>query len=198
MTPQTIITSARYILNDTDSVGAGYRQSDTELLGYVNSGLSECAILQPAYYSTIGDVTCVVGQCEQGVTFTDAVALVEVLGIHGGSALTPFDLSAMNLYNPGWRADTAAAARQWSKFPNDPLKFFIYPKAPATAQIVDIRYVRVPAVYALGDTITELPGSLQPALVNYVVARSESKNDESVASGRAAAFYQAFMALVKG
>jgi hypothetical protein len=198
MTPQNIIDEARYVINDTDSVGGGYRQSDAELLGYVNGALKECAAIQPALFSSVGDVTCVVGQCEQGITFSDAVALLEVLCIHGGAALTPFDLNTMNAYNPGWRSDTAATARQWSRFPNDPLKFYVYPKAPATAQIVDVRYVRVPVEYSIGDTISEVPDVLRPALVEYVVYRSESKNAESVANGRAAAFYQTFLSKLKG
>tara|TARA_R110000868_G_scaffold102106_3_gene281227 strand:- start:321 stop:917 length:597 start_codon:yes stop_codon:yes gene_type:complete len=198
MTPQDIITEVRYLINDTNILSSGYRQSDTELLSYVNGALKECAVLQPSYYASIGDVACTAGQCEQGIEFSDAAALLEVLGIHEGAVLTPFDLAAMNAYNPGWKTDTAAAARQWSRFPNDPLKFYVYPKAPATSQVLDVRYVRVPEEFALTETITELPNVLQSALVNYVVFRAESKNDESVATGRATAFYQAFLTLVKG
>lgn len=198
MTPQDIITSARYILNDTNAVSAGYRQSDTELLGYVNDGVREVSVLQPIYFSTVGDYVCIAGQCEQTVTFTDVSSLIEVLAIHDGAALTVFDMMTMNMYNPGWRTDTAAPARQWSRFSNDPLKFFIYPKSPTT-QTLDVRYLRTPDTYTIDEEIIpDLPAALQTALVNYVVYRAESKNDESVANGRAAAFYQAFAALVKG
>jgi len=198
MTPQDIITEARYILNDTNSTGVGYRQGDTELLGYVNSSLVECAVLRPELFATIGDMTCVVGQCEQSISFTDVVALLEVLSIHQGAALTPFDMVAMNAYNPGWRTDTAAAARQWSRFTNDPLKFFIYPKAPVTPQVLDVRYARNPATFAIGDTITDVPAALKTALVEFVVYRAASKDDEHVNSGRANSFYQSFLSKLKG
>jgi len=198
MTPQEIITEARYIISDTNSVGAGYRQSDTELLGYVNESIREAAVLQPTYFASIGDLICTVGQCEQGATFPDAAALLEVLCIHGGDALTPFDMESMNSFNPGWRSDTAGAARQWSRFTNDPLKFFIYPKAPSTQQVLDVRYIRIPASFTISQTITELPDVMRPALVDYVAYRAESKNDESVSAGRALAFYQSFVSLVKG
>jgi len=196
MTPQSIITAARHTLNDIDPTD--YRHTDAELLTYVNDGIRECVIFRPEFFSTIGDFTCTPGQCEQTITFADAVMLMEVLSIHGGTALTPFDMDAMSAFNPNWRADTAGPAVQYSKFTNDVLKFFIYPKAPATAQTLDVRYVRNPDSYPLPDTITELPDVLQPALEDYVIFRAESKDDESVNSGRALAAYQKFATLLKG
>ena len=198
MTPQDIITEARYVLSDTNSTGVGYRQGDTELLGYVNSSLVECAVLRPELFATIGDMTCVVGQCEQSLDYADAIALLEVLSIHQGAALTPFDMAAMTAYNPNWRTDTGAAARQWSRFQNDPLKFFIYPKAPAAAQVLDVRYARNPATFTINATITDVPLALKTALVEYVIYRAESKDDEHVSSGRTTSYYQAFLAKVKG
>lgn len=195
MTPQEIITEARHIVNDTDATA--YRQSDDELLTYVNGGLKECAVIQPILFSTIGDMTCTSGQCEQSITFTDAVALLDVLSIHGGAALTPFDMASMNAFNPGWRTDAAAAARQWSRFANDPLKFFVYPKAPVS-QVLDVRYVRNPSTYTIGATISDLPSALQTALTDYVVFRAQSKDDEHAVSQRALGHYQAFVAKLKG
>lgn len=196
MTPQDAITTARYILNDTDTVAP--RQTNAELLGYFNDGLKEISSLQPSVYTVIGDLTCTPGSCEQAVTFPDAQAIVKALCIHGGAALTPFDIPTMDAFNPSWRADTAAVATQWSKYAGQPLRFFIYPKAPATAQVLDISYIRNPTVHALTDTVTEIPSSFMPALVDYIVHRAESKDDEHVQSGRAVAAYQGFVAKVKG
>jgi hypothetical protein len=198
MTPQEIITEARYVLSDTNSTGTGYRQSNDEMLIYVNGAVRECAAVRTELFSTIGDLTCVPNQCEQGVTFSDAVALLEVLCIHGGAGLTVFNLDTMNAFNPGWRADASGPARQWTKFVNDPLKFYIYPKAPLTVQVLDVRYVRIPSTLAIDDEISELPAVLKTALVDYVVFRASSKDDEHIGDGRAAAFYQAFLAKLKG
>ena len=196
MTPQDIITSARYILNDTSATSP--RQSDAELVAYVNDGLREALILRPELFSTIGDYTCTVSQSEQTVSFVDAVTLLEVLCIHNGASVTPFDFASMSTFNPGWRTDTAGAAQQYCKFATDPLKFFLYPKAPATAQVLDVRYVRNPSVVALTDTIADLPVTYQPALVDYLVYRAESKDSESVLSQRSTAFQQSFIAKMKG
>lgn len=193
MTPQDIINQARHITNDAGTSAAIYRQDDAELLSYVNEALKEAVVLRPDLFSTVGDMTCIAGQCEQSITFLDAVQLLDVLCIHGGRALTPFDRASMDLFRPGWRTDAAGEAQNWAPLQGDPLQFFIYPKAPA-AQVLDVRYVRNPGTYALGDTIGDLPATYAPALANYVVFRAESKDDEHVLSQRAAAYYAAFKA----
>lgn len=194
MRPSDIISDARPTLNDTDTVTP--RQDDTELLRYVNAGIKEIASYKPALFSTVGDMICVPGKCEQAITFLDAAALIEVLCIHGGAAVTPFDRASMDLFNPNWRNDAAGPAENWSPLDGDPLNFFIYPKAPDTAQVLDVRYVRNPATYALDDLISDLPDTYRPALVDYVIYRAESKDDEHVLSQRAQSHYTAFLAKI--
>lgn len=189
MTPRDIINQARHITLDTDA--ALPRQSDTELLSYVQEGLREACVMRPDLFSTVGDMTCTAGQCEQAITFSDAMQLLDVLCIHGGTALTPFDRASMDLFNPGWRTDAAGPAENWAPLNGDPLQFFIYPKAPAD-QVLDVRYVRNPGNYAIDDAIGDLPAAYQPALADYVVYRSESKDDEHVLTQRAASHYAAF------
>lgn len=195
MTPNTIIAQARTILSDTDTDLQRYSPDD--LLGYVNDGLKEMVTIRPELFSTIGDYTCVAGQCEQSLRIEDAATLIEVLCIHGSTALTPFDLPVMDAFNPGWRADTAGAAQQWARFSNDPLRFYVYPKAP-TGQVLDVRYIRLPAIYGADEVITEVPEIYAPALADYVIYRAESRDDEHVNSNRAAQFFQSFVAKVKG
>lgn len=196
MTPQDIITGARPILNDTDV--STLRHLDPELLNYVNDGLREMVGLQPMIFSTIGDMICDADVCEQAISFENAAALIEVLSIHVGTALTPFDMAAMTAHHPNWRKDPAGPARQWTRFPNDALRFFIYPKAPDTLQVLDVRYARIPTTYAMTDTITDIPLTLQPALIDYVVYRAQAKDDEHTLSNRSGGFYQSFVAKVKG
>lgn len=193
MTPQTIITIARYLLQDTGTNSPAMRQDNTELLTYVNEGLKEVATLRPDLFTQVGDMTCVAGQAEQAITFQDAARLLDVLSIHNGAAITPMDRAALDLFKPGWRSDTAGVAEHWAPVEADPLRFFIYPKAPAN-QVLDVKFVRIPATYALGDTINDLPATFEPALADFVIYRAESKDDEHVISQRAAAHYAAFKA----
>lgn len=194
-TPADIITIARNVYNDADSVL--YRKQDTELLAYVNEGMQEISTLQPSIFTAIGDLTCAAGDVEQLVTFVDAQTLVSVLCIHGGDAVTPFDMASMNAFNPGWRTDTAGQAKQWSRLDGDPLRFFIYPQAPAS-QVLDVQYIRNPTVLALTDNITEISAGYMPALADYVIYRAESGDDEHSITGRATTHYQMFVAKIKG
>lgn len=193
MTPQNILDVARDILLDADP---DYRMSDAEGLRYVNAGIKEVAGLLPQQFTSVGDLTCVAG-AEQSISPLSALALTDVLAIHGGAALTRFDRGAMDAFSPTWRAATQAAAQQWCPVTGDPFRFFVYPPA-APGQVLDVQYVRVPLeVAAIGDTISELSDAFLPALVDYVVFRAESKDDEHVLSQRAASHYQSFLAKIK-
>ena len=196
MTPQSPIATARDILNDTNATT--YRQSDAEMLRYFNDGVREISLLQPGLFRAIGDFVCTPSQSEQAVSFTNAQAILKVLCIHGSTALTEFDMEAMTAFTPGWRADTVGSAQQWCRVPGELLRFFVYPPAPATTQTLDILYVVSPTALAIGDTITEIPESMTPALVDYLVFRAESKDDEHVNSGRATASYQRFLSVIQG
>lgn len=194
MTPAQIIATARQVLNDTV---AEYRYSTDDLLGYVNDGIKAVAVARPDYFLTIGDFTCIAGQCEQAIDFEDAASFVEVLCHHDGAAIRQADLAALNAFHPGWRSDAAGAATQWLPIAGELRRFYLYPKAPP-AQIIDVRYVRVPRVFGLDETITDLPDTLRPALADYVVGMAESRDDEHVTSQRAAQFLAQFAARIKG
>ena len=194
-TPADCILTARTVYNDTDS--DLYRFTDTELLVYVNEAIAEISALKPALFTSIGDLDCIAGQCEQTLDFADAQLIIRPICIHGGAALTPFDLATMDAFNPNWRNDTAGPAQQWSRLENDPLRFLIYPKAPAS-QTLDVQYVRNPLVLALTDPITEIPAGFIPAIASYVIWKAESTDDEHSVSGRAAAAYQHFLSVVNG
>lgn len=196
MTPQDVITTARYIISDEAGAAVGARQSDPELLGYFNDGLKEAALINPMLFSATIDYVCAAG-VHQEVSTTNAVRLLDVLGIKGGAAITQFDRSAMDSFYPGWRTDTAGTVQQWAQLLGDPLVFFIYPPAPASpVQTLDIRVVQNPAVYALTDIVTDIAPAYAPAMVDYVVFRAESKDDENVLNQRAAAHYTAFAAII--
>lgn len=189
-TPAEVIADARRVLNDTDPVAP--RDSDTELLRFVNLGIKEIANHKPELFSTVGDMVCEAGKCEQAITFEDAMQILDVLCIHGGQAITPFDRRSMDLFRPAWRQDAEGPAEQWSPIDGDPLRFFIYPKAPA-GQTLDVLFARNPDDYALTDVIADLPEVTKPALVDYVIYRAQSKDDPHVISQRANSHYTAFL-----
>lgn len=194
MTPASIISTVRHVVNDTDPVG--FRNSDAELLRYVMDGLRECSMIAPQMFYATGDLECDPEDTEQGVSFADAQALIDVIRVKGGGAILPGDIAALSAFRPGWGQDTSGPAVNWFRYPGDPLRFYLYPKSP-TGQIIEVKYVRSPVEVGLNDEITDLPSSMEPALVLYVVFRAESKDDEHVNAGRSAASYQQFVALLK-
>lgn len=194
MTPADIIAEARYILNDIDSVY--YRQEDAELLLYVNDAIREASRLAPELFFDVKDYTCIDGS-EQALSFTDSQALVGVIRIKNGAAVHLCDMTALSQFNPDWGTVTAGASVNWMKTTgDDPLTFYVYPKATA-GQVLEVKHVKVPTVYALNDPITELPDSSRTALANYVCSRTETKDDEHVDTGRAVALYNLFAGYFK-
>lgn len=189
-TPASIIADARYITNDFDPMGT-LRQQDSELLTYVNLGLKEMASFMPMMFSTIGSMTCNAGKVEQSITYLDAIRLLDVISIKDGPSLTRFDRTVLDLFMPNWRTATPARASQWSPKEGDPLVFYLDKPAPV-GQVLDIQYIRNPLTYALNDTISDVPEAMKSALVDYVIYRAESKDDENVLNARASAFYSAF------
>jgi hypothetical protein len=195
MTPQSIISLARYILKDTEN--GHFRQSDAELVGYVNAGLKEACELRPEAFRATGDYTCTSGQTEQAISFDDARQLVGVVRIKNGSAVHLMDLNALSQFNPSWASDTAGPAENWAPKPGDPLRFYIYPKAPVS-QVLEIDYIRNPGSFALNDTISNIPLTWESALADYVIYRAESKDDEHVLSNRSAQHYASFVQKITG
>lgn len=190
MTPQTIITNARYTLNDTSSV----TYSDAELLAFVNDGLKEVLKKAPRWFYTVGNHACTQDAIRQTMSSSTATEVVRVIRVVGGNIVTFVELDTLDRFKPGWPSDTAGAAVNWMRDIDDPLSFYIYPKAPAS-QTLELLIIPVLSDYALTDSLT-LPSMFHSALEDYVVFRAESKDDEHVNSGRAAAYYQSFMAKI--
>ena len=195
MTPQSCINLVRNIINDTDS--AIFRQSDAELLIYFNDGLKECSKESPQHFHTTGDFTCTPNQTEQALTYADAQKFISVIRIKDGKAILSMDFEAMQHFNPNWAGDGSGAAQNWTKMQNEKLRFYIYPKAPSI-QVLEVIYIRNPLVYALTDTVTDVPNTWESALADYVIYRSESKDDEFVLSNRAVAHYNTFLQKITG
>lgn len=182
------ITTARSILNDTDA--SGYRYSDTDLLGYGNDAIGLISTLAPSLFHSLADITCVEG-CLQAVQVDVAKALVDVRRIKDGAPILPGDRAMLDAFDPGWRTMTPAAAVNWMPVADDPLRFELYPPAPA-GQVVEVMCVRVPDRFAVDDD-TGLPTTLIDPIADYIVHRAESRDAEHILTERMQAFGQSFI-----
>jgi len=192
VTPQDIITEARRILNDT--VSTRYRNTDTEMLGWVNTLLDIMVDVRPDLFSKIGSHTCTNG-AEQTAAFTRIARVLDVRRVVGGNVILPADKSVLDAFSPDWYNATPAAAVNW--MPGiSPFKFYLSPPAQNT-QSVEVQYAEAPATLTLTDPVP-VSDNYQPALVSGVVGWCETKDDESVNSNRASQLKADFIALIKG
>lgn len=186
------IATARGILNDPSAV----RYSDADLLSYANDALDHLVTLMPTLFYSTGDLPCAAGETLQQVPTYEAKSLLSVRRIKGGGAVRKADKDVLEAYDPDWHLAAAGPAKHWMPVDDDPLRFYIYPKAPA-GQVLELSYVRVPGEFAATDD-TELPTSLSDAIADYIVSRAESRNDESVLTERAQTFFTSFVSKVRG
>lgn len=188
LTLKEAIDTAQTILNDD---GVTYTRED--LLRYGNDALDAMLLLAPHLFHETGELACVDGETIQAVSFDDAHALVSVIRVKGGRALTQFDKSAMDRFSPGWHQSEPAPARGWC--PDDtgnPMRFYIWPPAPAD-QVLEVIFVRLPREY--GETEdTGLPATYVAAVSDYIVATANARDDEHVLSNRATVFFNKFAA----
>ena len=188
MTPAEVITEVRKLIGDTRPT---YRNSDANLLGFVNQAVKRIALLRPDLFSTFDEMNCVSGSVRQAAP-ADSLRLMEVLQVKNGNALIETSREAMDQNYPVWPTVAASAATTWMRNPRDPNKFFIFPKAPE-GQVLVLEFAKSPAeVLSTTSSIPNLSDAYLPCVVDCVVFLVESQNDSSVLSKRAELFYKMF------
>jgi hypothetical protein len=193
MTPQQIINDARYVLNDT--VSTRYRNTDAELLGWVNDALDAMVGVLPQLFAVTSAHTCTAG-AEQAPSFARLVAILDVQRITGGAAILRADKAALDAFRPAWYSDASGAAANWFPHQASPKKFLLYPPS-ANGQSVDVVFAQAPVALALDDVVP-VSDNYQPALVSFVVGMASSKDDEATNTNRAAQAKADFVAMIKG
>jgi hypothetical protein len=197
-----VITGARKLVNDT--AATSYRVSDADMLTFVKEGVLELAVYRPDNFESFGTVTCAAG-CLQQITSTRAITVIDVLGINGGAAIEQCDYEALRRFRPGYRTDTAGAAENWFRYPEDDVKrdktrFGVYPPA-AVGQVLDVAFAEAPdqsGVNTANMAATAVPvnDEFLTALEQFVAHKVESIDDESAHIERAQAFYNQFVSLI--
>ena len=186
-TLQQAITTARSVINDTDSLA--YRYSDLDLLLFANDALDAIATLRPELFYQTARITCVTGAVQR-FSAPDSIGLKDIFQVENGGVVTQTDRSTINTTSPTWMAATPAPAVHWMPLLDDPNGFLVYPPAPSNQALIGL-YVSVPPEYAASDAIA-LPASYLPIIADYIVAMAQSRDAEHVSSGRAQLFLTKF------
>ncbi len=192
MTPAEIITEARNIIQDTR---APYRYSDAVMLGFVNQTLKRIVAYRPDIFSYIGTISTTAGNVLQSLP-SDSVRLVEIFQVQNGNAVTEVNRETLDQMYPGWVAEAAGTPVNFMRHPRNPNRYFLYPRPSAGVTLVG-EYIQAPPTYTLNQTITLVPDSFFPIIVDGTVFLAESVDNEHVNSKRAELFFTTFLEGIK-
>lgn len=189
MTPQEVITQARVLINDDNSL-MPERFSDTEMLGFVNQAIKRACMVRPDLFIISDDVTPTAEQVEQELP-ASVTRIMEVHRVVGGGAIGEVDKETMDRSAPDWTTEDPGTPVNWMRHPRNPRRYFLYP-APSTGTEISVEYIEVPDDYSLSDTMV-LADSYKSAIIDCVVYLAEVVDNESVESERAKTFYASFL-----
>lgn len=184
---QSILTKVRRLTQDEE---APYRNSDAELLGWLNDAISTVVTLSPQLFTKSGYHVCTAGY-RQTLSNARAYALADVVGVPLA------DMATLTAFSPGWHTYPADAIENWMQPANEPLSFYCYPPS-ADGQTLPIIFVESPAALTSVEDIIPLPESYEPALTSYCTSMAEMKDDESVDTTRSQQAMADFVGRVKG
>lgn len=187
MTPAGIIVEVRKLLQD---VSTPYRYSDTDLLGFINQALKRMSVLRPDLFGEIVSIPTTADTAVQSLP-TDALRLIDIFQVQGGTVVTEVDREMMSRCNPSWMTETSGIPVNFMRHVKNPERFFLYPRPSAGIVLVG-EYAKTPPDYTLNQTITSPSDSFMPTIVDATVFLAESIDDEHVNSGRAKLFLDLF------
>lgn len=179
----TVVAKATTLLNDLGLV----RWTQDELLSWGSEGQVVLAKnKEDAKVKTISHV--LIAGAKQFAP-SDCMQIVDVRQNYNGSAITPCDRSALDRFTPNWMTSpTASTVKHWMD-DQHPDVFYVYPAQNATPATVVVTYKALPIALMAGGVI-DIRDIYADNLVNYIVYRAFSKEDEAQAAQKAAAYLQ--------
>lgn len=197
ITAQEIINKAKIALQDLSAV----RWPEVELLGWLNDGQRELAIIKPTASVKNASVQMVAGTKQTAPA--DAVGAVAVMRNMGTTGATPgmtvadISMKVMDSMLPGWHESTASGvAEYYMADPGNEKNFYLYPPQPVAPTYLELVYPCEPAVLATADDAIAVDDIYSPALLDYVISRSLAKETEAGSDSRAGSYLQKFIASI--
>lgn len=209
ITGQDISDRAKYLLKDA----SGVRWTEPELITWINDACSEMVSIKPSAIVKRSVIKLAAGAVQP--VPADCVELLEVsrnmglTGVIAGEAIRPIQKELLDSMMPGWASGAIAGnakVKFVSKTATDQNTYFVYPPQPNTNQgYVELVYGVVPVKIEdladivgrikVADTASYLSDNMVNAIVDYVLYRCFSKDDEVTPNAqRALNHYQAFRA----
>lgn len=178
VTAKVILDKAEVQLNDI----AGIRWTRLELLGWLNDGQRQIAMIFPSAVNKVTTVKLAAGT-RQSIP-ADGWTLLQVNRYMGTDGTTPGTVTRiasfqlMNAYNPSWHAAAKSDVPTTYMYdPQDQTAFFVYP--PNTGNgYVEINYTPNPTDLTAETQPIAVHDILQNALLDYIMYRACSKDAE--------------------
>jgi len=180
-----VVVEARELVLDTL---APYRYSTEFIVRRVNQVLKRACILRPDLFTSHTSITCVDGILQSCPA--DSVRIIDVVTNSTGYAVKEVTQDVLGLLSPDWQMATSAPATDWMRYPRDPNRFYVFPKATA-GDAMSIIYVKSPVTLLSSDTVP-LPDAYYPAIIDGTCWLLEAIDAEHVESGRAKSFKDGF------
>ena len=199
ITGAQVVQKARALLVDSGSV----RWSDADLVGWLNTGQRQIAILKPDIFAMPVVVDLVPGVL-QTITGLEFIKVNCNIGAGGarGTAVTPITQDILDRFYPGWMAATPSQnAVNYMFDPRDSQDFLVYPPQPVSPGKAEIIMIPYPAdVTIVTGTITGpiIDDIFEGPLIDYVVYRGLSEDTETADYAVADKFYQQFLGSLGG
>ena len=197
ITAQAIIDKAQTLLQDTTEV----RWSETELLGWLNDGQREIAIMRPDLFSVIANVTCVAGTKQSiPANGTALLRVIRNMGVGGstpGRAIRQVPMDLLDANVPDWHTKASATEiLHVATDPNMPKIFYTYPPATVSTQL-EVLYGASPSDVAAKGNVIGVDDVFATPLIDYLCYRAYSKDQDMTGnSERANSHHQAFVSTV--
>jgi hypothetical protein len=212
VTVGSVVTKARAVLQDTTSV----RWPDDELIGWINDGQREIALIKPDA-SSKNETMAMIPGTKQSLP-AGALRLLRVVrnmidaGANvGGRAIRLVSREILDAQQPDWHDPEVRGESEFGNLvkhymydEQDPQHFYVYPGISndytgALIPHIEIIYSANPDdVTQMSDPIS-IPDLYQNAILNYVLYMAYMKDAEYAGNAqRASSHYQIFTASVTG
>ena len=190
-----VLDRASIILQDADHV----RFPNAELLKFFNDAQREVVLHRPD--SNMQNASFTPADGSKQTIPSGGITLVDVVRNIGGYAITQVERKILDETLPNWHNTTQDTTRKIEHFvfdAADPKTFYVYPKAIAASDSIEIIYSSPPADIAISNFSTDtqtitLDDVYANSLLDYILYRAYQKDAEFAGNAQKSAMhYQGF------
>ena len=190
-----VLDRASIILQDADHV----RFPNAELLKFFNDAQREVVLHRPD--SNMQNASFTPADGSKQTIPSGGITLVDVVRNIGGYAITQVERKILDETLPNWHNTTQDTTRKIEHFvfdAADPKTFYVYPKAIAASDSIEIIYSSPPTDIAISNFSTDtqtitLDDVYANSLLDYILYRAYQKDAEFAGNAQKSAMhYQGF------